>query len=165
MEFLTSCFLELREEHGFGDDLIKNSVVIKMLTFLNKFFRESNEGYIFVPNNETLAVAEAIKYINQNISEELGLGAIASNSLISVNQLCRLFKKHLGTTVMKYIITKRLTSAKKLLKGGNSVSETAFACGFSDYANFIRTFKNVVGISPGKYAKSDMYSLTDNFDG
>ena len=38
------------------------------------------------------------------------------------------------------------------LKKGESVSDTALSCGFSDYSNFIRTFKSIVGVSPGKYA-------------
>ena len=44
--------------------------------------------------------------------------------------------------------------AKKLLSAGNSVTETALACGFGDYANFIRVFKKHVGVPPGKYAAS-----------
>ena len=42
--------------------------------------------------------------------------------------------------------------AKKLLKNGHSVSDTAMLCGYHDYANFIRSFKKSVGVSPGKYA-------------
>jgi AraC-like DNA-binding protein len=38
-----------------------------------------------------------------------------------------------------------------MLLAGNSVTDTAFRCGFNDYANFIRTFKSAVGVSPGKY--------------
>ena len=41
-----------------------------------------------------------------------------------------------------------------MLQSGKNVTETAFACGFDDYANFIRVFKNTVGVPPGKYAKS-----------
>ena len=43
---------------------------------------------------------------------------IAKNSYISVNHLCKLFKTTLGTTVIKYIIGKRISQAKKYLKKG-----------------------------------------------
>lgn len=53
--------------------------------------------------------------------------------------------------VTKYIVSKRITEAKKLLATEKSVTDTAFMCGFNDYANFIRTFKKAVGVPPGKY--------------
>ncbi|MFD2879573.1 hypothetical protein ACFTAO_32220 [Paenibacillus rhizoplanae] len=33
------------------------------------------------------------------------------------------------------------------------MSDTCYLSGFNDYANFIRTFKNITGIPPGKYGK------------
>ena len=38
-----------------------------------------------------------------------------------------------------------------MLAEGKSVTDTALSCGFNDYANFIRTFKQAVGVPPGKY--------------
>ena len=87
-------------------------------------------------------------YALKNINLEI----IAGELYVSVNQLCRIFKKNLGTTVTKYIAGKRISEAKKLLKNGHSVSDTAILCGYHDYANFIRCFKKSVGVSPGKYA-------------
>ena len=84
-------------------------------------------------------------------SAKLTLESVAKHAFISVNQLCLLFKKHLSTTVMKFITGKRISEAKKLLSSGKSVTEAAFSSGFNDYANFIRVFKNSVGISPGKF--------------
>ena len=77
---------------------------------------------------------------------------IANSLDMSEGYLCRIFKKNLGTTVTKYIAGKRISEAKKLLKNGHSVSDTAMLCGYHDYANFIRSFKKSVGVSPGKYA-------------
>ena len=78
---------------------------------------------------------------------------VAKNTYVSVNQLCRLFTRYCGTTVTKYITSKRITEAKKRLEEGKSVTDTAFMCGFNDYANFIRVFKKAVGVPPGKYKK------------
>ena len=83
--------------------------------------------------------------------KQLSLDDIAKNCFISVNQLCHLFKKYLATTVSKYITSRRITEAKKYLREGKSVTETAFACGFNNYAHFIKTFKKAVGVPPGKY--------------
>ena len=76
---------------------------------------------------------------------------ISRHSYVSAKQLCKLFKMYCNTTVSKYIVSKRITEAKKLLAEGKSVTDTAFMCGFNDYANFIRVFKKTVGTPPGRY--------------
>ena len=85
------------------------------------------------------------------------LESVAKASYLSVNQLCRLFSDHCGTTVAKYITSKRITEAKKMLAAGKGVTETAMLCGFGDYSGFIRVFKKNVGVTPGKYK-----SLSEN---
>ena len=153
MELITRNFLSLSRDYEFGDDVLKNIAVIHILTYLNKYFKQNNKEFKYIPSNENKVIEHSITYIVENLSSELTLEKIANHSYISVNQLCRLFKKYLGTTIIKYITSKRITEAKKLLNKGNNVSDVALACGFSDYSNFIRTFKNIVGVPPGKYAK------------
>ena len=97
------------------------------------------------------AITLAMNYIGKNYMRPLTLEDVAKNSYVSVNKLCALFKDNLYTTVTKYITSTRITQAKILLHQGKSVTETAYACGFNDYAHFIRTFKLLVGVSPGKY--------------
>jgi AraC-like DNA-binding protein len=75
---------------------------------------------------------------------------------LSVAKLCDLFKNQLSTTANKYLTGKRISHAKKLLSEGKSVTDTAIESGFSDYANFIRTFKKAVGIPPGKYKQDQL---------
>ncbi len=150
-DFFKEKVLELKADYPFGDDVIKDAVVVQMLAKLNSEFAK---GYKYVPNaSEHSVVSKSVEYINKNLSEHLSLELIAKNSFVSVNQLCRLFKSHLGTTVTKYVISRRITEAKKMLRKGATVSEAALNCGFFDYANFIRTFKNTVGVSPGRYVQ------------
>lgn len=145
-------FILFRRDNGFGDDILKNAAVNSMLILVNRLFMKRAEiDNAVSPDNET--VASTISYINENFAQELTLERLAKNAFVSVNQLCKLFKSRFGTTVAKYIMSKRISEAKKLLLQGKSVSETAIACGFSDYANFIRVFKKFVGVSPGKYNK------------
>ncbi len=143
----------LKKTTSFGDDIIKNITVLEILIRLNEIFNERCKETKYSPSDNNMLVLKSVSYINQHLSEDLTLEKIAKNSFISVNKLGKLFKTHLGTTVTKYIISRRITEAKKYLKNGKSVSETSELCGFGDYANFIRTFKNIVGISPGKYVK------------
>ncbi len=142
-------FQSLNKEYEFADDIIKQNIVIQMLIELNLLAKCSGAGAD--ADSYPVALKNAITYINANFDKSIGLDDVAKNSYISVNQLCRLFKCHLGTTVSKYITSKRISEAKKYLNQGKSVARTAEICGFNDYSSFIRTFAKYVGISPGKY--------------
>ena len=48
----------------------------------------------------------------------------------------------------------RVQRARTMLQQGARVSDVAFATGFSDQSHLTRRFKRVVGIPPGKYARS-----------
>lgn len=147
-EELVSYLESLDNENGFGDDIIKNITALKILVLINSAFSKHSDSE---KSSATDAIKNAIDYINRNFSQHLSLETIAENSYVSVNQLCRLFNKYCGTTVSKYIASRRITEAKKLLASGKSVTDTAIMCGFEDYANFIRVFKKHVGVTPGKY--------------
>ena len=149
---LQSLLITFRQDNGFGDDIIKNSAVNTFLVLVNQFFlKQAQDENIAKCEDET--IRNTISYINAHFDEPLTLELLAKNSFVSVNQLCKIFKNNFGTTVAKYIISKRISEAKKYLSAGKSVSETALLCGFGDYANFIRVFKKFVGISPGKYGR------------
>ena len=151
---ISNYFEKLTEEYKFADDVKKQNIVIEILIHLNlltqNFVSDSESASESYPESLRLA----IDYINLNFQNDIALSDVAKNSYISVNQLCRLFKNHLGTTASKYITSKRISEAKKYLKCGKSVAETMEMCGFNDYSNFIRTFSKKVGISPGKYNKN-----------
>ena len=147
-ETLVGYIKRLEAEESFGDDIIKKITATQFLILINSAF-VSQIGAEKPSGSE--AIKKAMDYINLNFSQELSLQKIAENSYISVNQLCRLFNKYCGTTVAKYITSRRITEAKKLLSSGRNVTDTAMLCGFEDYANFIRVFKKHVGVTPGKY--------------
>ncbi len=147
-------FKKLETEEIFAGEIIKKMIITEIIVTVNMLFLHQNKKNSYHTDYGNETIVTILNYINSNLSQKLTLEIISRNCFISVNELCKLFKKHLGTTVNNYIISKRITEAKKLLNNDLSVSETAERCGFSDYANFIRVFKNIVGVSPGKYKKT-----------
>ena len=136
-------------DFGYGDDLLKRQIMIELLVEINRIFMTFEDASTVSSSNN--AVRLAIDYINASYTQPLTLEMVAKSAYLSVNQLCRLFSKYCGTTVAKYIVSKRISEAKKLLAAGHSVSETALSCGFGDYSAFMRVFKKNVGMTPGKY--------------
>lgn len=146
---LIELFESLKNPSPYGDELYKKIRIIEILLETSKFFSTHQDSFSKNTNHKTVQLA--IDYINSNYSSPLNLETVAKSAYISPTQLSRLFNHYCGTTVTKYITSKRITEAKKHLLEGKSVTDTAFLCGFNDYANFIRTFKKAVGIPPGKY--------------
>lgn len=91
---------------------------------------------------------QILQYINAHLSEPLSLDSICREFYISKSQLCRIFKKSVGSTVWHYITIKRLTLARQLLSEGIPASEVCSRCGFSDYSVFWRAYRTQFGSSP-----------------
>jgi AraC family transcriptional regulator len=97
------------------------------------------------------AVAEAVRYIQDNYSREVTLSDIASAVHLSPFHLTRLFKQALGVSPHQYLIQVRVNSARSLLTAGSgerSLAEVASAVGFADQSHLTRHFKRLLGVTP-----------------
>ncbi len=103
----------------------------------------------FAKENEPLSY-QILQYINLNITTDLSLEDICKEFYISKSQLCRIFKKSVGSTVWHYITVKRLMLARQLLAKGTPPSKVSSLCGFSDYSVFWRAYRSEFGVSPKK---------------
>lgn len=101
---------------------------------------------------------ELISYVERNLDKRLTLEHLASVFSVSVSGLCHKFKEQFGTTVMEYIIAKRLAYAKMLLNSGSvmSVKEAAICSGFDDPSYFCRAYKKRYGRTPGVERSLDL---------
>lgn len=68
---------------------------------------------------------------------------------ISREQLHRHIKRWTGMAPQQYFRVVRLNRARSMLLHGESISNTALACGFADQAHFSRWFRRSFGYSPG----------------
>lgn len=105
--------------------------------FLHKL---THHLYLMIANNEVLEIE-----------------TIASNMCMSYSQLRRKLYALTGYTPQAYIRHVKIKRAQQLLTEDPNLSfiEVALQSGFSDYSNFVRSFKNVVGITPTQYVKGE----------
>jgi len=97
------------------------------------------------------AVAEAVRYMQDNYSREVPLSDIAAAVHLSPFHLTRLFKQTLGVSPHQYLIQVRVNSARSLLTAGSgerSLAEVASAVGFADQSHLTRHFKRLLGVTP-----------------
>ena len=93
--------------------------------------------------------------IDLKLTENLSLEEISLGVGISKYHFIRLFKTIFGVSPYQYQKRKRLQAAQRKLETGNSIFETSVEFGFSDVASFTKAFKQIIGISPGNFKKSN----------
>lgn len=145
---------------AYGSDILQKNYLTEILININSYFKQRNKSKLNNDNVDRnintdyeIIIKPLIDYINNNYTHTLTLEKLSNHMNISKYHLCKLFKKHTGTTINRYIIARRISEAKNLLNRGLTVSEVCPKVGFGDYSHFIRTFTTLVGTSPLRYAK------------
>lgn len=97
-------------------------------------------------------VENCVKYIRENISEQLSVEELAERSYISPDHLTRLFKKRFGQTVVEYIRDQRMFLASEMLENTDlSVTMISAKVGYDNYSAFITSFRKHFGVPPREY--------------
>ncbi len=132
----------------FGSTVVQNAYASLLLLFLNRQFKTNPAAY---KNTMPTYIIGSMQYIESHLAEPLRLSVLARLFHISGSYLSTQFKLHTGLTLRAYLLDRKINYAKLLLQQGASVTEACYRSGFNDYANFIRSFKKITGVSPGKY--------------
>jgi AraC-like DNA-binding protein len=105
-------------------------------------------------NRDDLAIKRMISFIQKNFSEKITLDDIAKAGLVSTSKCCRIFKKALRKSVFDYLLHFRIRRSLRLLTNESiSITEVAFASGFSSSCYYGEIFKRLLGMSPGEYRR------------
>ncbi|MBB6731468.1 response regulator transcription factor [Cohnella zeiphila] len=96
------------------------------------------------------------EYIDRAYAEPITLESLAGRHFVSREHLARTFKQETGTTVMDYVIARRIEEALRLLRrSGASIKGAAEAVGYTDLTYFHRIFKKVTGMTPAQARESE----------
>jgi len=131
--------------------------LLKILTeeFLITLIRETRLTETSDNKNSRLAVAEIIKYLDDNFKEKISLNELAFLFGSNRSTLCKLFKENTGKTVGEYINAKKIEFAKRKIASGNKTfSEISEEMNFESIHYFSNFFKKQTGISPKIYKSS-----------
>ena len=93
------------------------------------------------------------KYVESHYTDpDVSVSTIGSVFGMQGAYLSRMFKDEYEILLLDFIIEKKISYAKKLLRECNlTVNEIAQQSGFLSAGAFIRTFKRVTGTTPDKY--------------
>ena len=98
-------------------------------------------------------LAPALSYINAHLYDsDLSFDEACKKAAISRIYFNKLFRQQFNMPPTKYVNKLRIKKAKILLKSGiYTREEIAKQCGFNDVKYFYTVFKNITGLTTGKY--------------
>lgn len=113
----------------------------------------SRKEYLFGVDEriEHEVVEQVSAYVEEHISEPILVEDLAEWVHMSKYHFLRKFKELTGVTAHTFVTNKRLIKACEAIREGMSITQVYQLSGFSDYSSFLRNFKKVFGVSPGKY--------------
>jgi len=99
-----------------------------------------------------------IKYIEENLENDINLDTLALENGYSKYHFSRLFNRTFGISINEYIKRRRLTKAVLLLDSGSrTVTEISMICGYNSNAYFSKHFREEFNLSPKQYLKEDCF--------
>ncbi len=127
-----------------------------ILFVVSRHYRLS--GCELAPSNQRARefdrLLEVFSFIRKNCHERLPLERMAKMAHMSPGYFCRFFKATTGDTPTGYILRLRVDLAADLLSNSAmSVTDVAYATGFSSHSYFDRVFKRLKGMTPLEYRR------------
>jgi len=121
---------------------------------------------MFRENNERLKLV--IKYIEENLTEQIDYKELAKILLVNEYSLHRIFYFVTGISLVEYIRKRRLSMAAiELLENNPKIINTALKYQYDSATSFSRAFRKMMGFTPKdihKYQKSIVYFPIMQFD-
>lgn len=135
-----------------GEQIISSAIVHRILgcLYCDLHLEDSPDTASF---QHIHLVGSILHYVEQNLSEKLSLKDIAEKYNYSVTYISKLFKNVTGSSLVSYIIEKRIARARQLMYEDLEITEIAERVGYHNYSNFYKAFKKAVGISPEEYRR------------
>ena len=156
LQRLIFIFTENHPSKDIFSDLLIQELVIRILQTETKsmYLKKS------VTNANNDRISFVIKYIRENITEELSIELLSEKAYMSESNFYRTFKHELGSSPNDFIIEERLKVAESLLRDPRlSIKEAYLASGFNSFSYFSRIFKKKKNLSPTEFKeKSNIIS-------
>jgi AraC-like DNA-binding protein len=103
--------------------------------------------------NEYLAIQRAKLFLEEHYADRVSIHDLARVARLSPYHFNRSFCQKVGMPPHAYQLQLRIAHAKRFLRLGRSVSETACLVGFFDQSHFVHSFKRSEAATPSQYAR------------
>lgn len=136
---------EKNEKHELKKQIKTLSLLLNKIPIEDELVLENNNRFVDIIE----------KYIQENFSRDISLDEMAGLCNLSKYHLSRLFSEKTGMGIKECIIRTRITNAQRLLKQNLTVSDAAYASGFTDPNYFSKVVKKYTGLTPSQLRDSN----------
>ncbi len=100
---------------------------------------------------------QIVRYLENALDEDIDRDSVAARFELNPSYLSQLFTRMSGRSFHAYLTERRMELARHLLESSSlSVKQISEQCGFRNYVHFVRRFRELVNLSPGKYRENQM---------
>ncbi len=128
---------------------------LALASFVQRLCRcfEETEGFSTSSRSTSLPYM-ILDHINNHFTGECSLESIADRFSTSKYNVVHCFSSEFQTSPYQYLLFRRISLARELIRKNEPLTSVAFQCGFNDYSNFLRAFVRITGMCPREYRKS-----------
>ena len=142
--------LDVNHRSDLSAEITSSRLIVDILSILLQDITNTREE----KHASHLKITEVRQYLDEHYTEKFSLDELSERFFISKYHLSREFRNYYGITLNHYVIAKRITYAKKLLRFSDySLEEIARSCGFYDTSYLNKQFKKSEGISASDFRK------------
>ena len=150
----TALLSELYELASASDYIRDMRINEKLGTLLTLLMEQSWHPESMIVSRKRLELSSVKAYLDEHYIEKITLDDLAEMFFINKFYLSKIYKETYGITINNYLISKRITRAKQLLRFTDmTVDEVGTAVGMGDANYFSRMFRKIEGSSPREYRK------------
>ncbi|MNC45003.1 HTH-type transcriptional regulator YesS [compost metagenome] len=104
-------------------------------------------------------VQAMIRFLEENLHRGIGLQDVADHIHMGISSVSTIFKEETGSTVYDYLTGLRIEKACELLRETPlKIADIAAQVGYQNENSFIRAFRKIKSITPGKFRESSKYA-------
>ena len=93
------------------------------------------------------------QFVDEHYPRKIDITEVADEASLTTAAFCRYFKRMTHLTFTQFLNQYRVNQARTLLLLDQTVSETAWACGFESLSYFNKVFRRVTGENPLQFKK------------
>lgn len=132
------------------DMRINESLSVLLTLLMQESWNPDNSAI----SKKRMELVSVKNYMDEHYIEKITLDDLEAQFFINKYYLLKIFKETYGVTISNYLISRRITRAKQLLRFTQmTIDEVGCAVGMDGAGYFSRMFKKSEGISPKEYRK------------
>lgn len=133
---------------GYGREILSGTALLRLLVQIGKYQRREDTPKTQPVNPENPRVQAMMRYLDENLSEDVDIDVLAETFYISKYHMMRQFRQETGLTIYNYLTQRRLLHARELIEKGIRATEACYRSGFRSYSSFTRAYGKHFGTTP-----------------